>query len=290
MMDANSFWYVYTTNGSNGFLLDLIRRPDSSVARLVLYSKDAPPTVLRQSRDRSALSASNGSLQVKLDDLELTESGCRGALGEIGFDFDYTISPRNIGFVPAWLHRIASYVPSFSSHYGRLSRGTCHQAAYENIPLVYSTYGVGNIAKSKWYLISASQFEGTDLAFEISGARLYGIWGPSAYVYFRGVEYKLNNALFSLFRFRSRRTGQTTDGERVFEVDVRTRTLSMKVRAAAPNDDFAMLEQEGDTQIHTTLFGNCDVALSIRGHGREPEEHRFSARRTCLLEVKHDPE
>ncbi|HLG17609.1 MAG TPA: hypothetical protein VJH03_24410 [Blastocatellia bacterium] len=285
-MDANSFWYIYTTDGAKGFLLDLIRRPDAAVARLVVYSAGAAPIVTREFRRPSAL-AEDGSHTVQLDSLSLSPEGCHGKVGPIDIDIDFTLSPREISFVPNWLHTIIPYIPSFSSRYGKLESGACQTVRYENTPLVYSTYGVGRIERSKWYLISAPRFDGSDLSFEISAARVFGLWGPSAYVFFRGVEYKLNNALLSLFQFTTRRAGELSGGERVFEVSIRTRDLSLSIRAWAPAGDFAMLEQEGQTQIHTTLFGNCDARLTLRGSN---EEHSFSARRTCLLEVKNKPQ
>jgi hypothetical protein len=289
-MESNSFWYIYATNGTDGFLLDLIKRPSEAVARLALYSDGRPPTVLREKVDLDQFAVDSDSLNVKLGPLSLGPNGCRGKLGKINLDLVSTLDNGSITFLPHWLHSLLSYVPYFSSHYGTLLEGKCQETPYKNLPLVYSTYEVGDIARSKWFIISASQFKDSDLAFEISASRIAGIWGASAYIRWQNQEYKLNSPLASLFTFRTRSAGEVSGQERVFDVAIRSPLIRMDIRAAAPVDDFAVLEKEGQTEIHTTLFGDCDAEVTLRGSNANAPTSRYQARRTCLLEVKNEPQ
>jgi hypothetical protein len=288
-MDLNSFWYIYATNGTNGFLFDLIKRPAEAVARLAVYSNGQPPTVLREKLALDQFTADDDSLNVKLGPLTLGPNGCRGKLGKIDLDLLSTLDNRSITFLPRWLHRLLSYVPYFSSHYGTLLEGKCQQTSYKNLPLVYSTYQVGDIARARWFIISANQFKDTDLALEISASRIAGIWGASAYVRYQGKDYKLNSPLTSLFTFRTRSAGQIVGQERVFDVSIRSPAIRMDVKAKAPISEFALLEREGSTEINTTLFGDCEAEVTLRGSDASAPTHRYQAVRTCLLEVKNEP-
>ncbi|HWC77485.1 MAG TPA: hypothetical protein VG778_08480 [Blastocatellia bacterium] len=288
-MDLNSFWYIYATDGTNGFLLDLIKRPAEAVARLAVYENGKAPTVVHERLGLDQFSSGNGDLNVRLGPLKLGPNGCQGKLGNIDLDVLSTLDRGNITFVPAWLHKLLSYVPYFSSHYGTLLRGKCQQAEYAGLPFVYSTYQVGDIARSKWFIISASQFKDSDLSFEISASRIAGIWGASAYVFYQGREYKLNSPIASLFTFRTRSAGEIAGEERIFDVSIRSPLIRMDVKARAPLSDFARLEKEGETEIHTTLFGDCAVEVTLRGTNANAATNHYEATRTCLLEVKNEP-
>ena len=102
-------------------------------------------------------------------------------------------------------------------------------------------------------------------------------------------EYKLNSPIASLFTFRTRSAGEIAGQERVFDVSIRSPLIRMDVRARAPVDDFAVLEKEGRTEIHTTLFGDCEAEVTLRGSNANAPTKRFEAKRTCLLEVKNEP-
>ena len=287
-MELNSFWYLYATNGTDGFLLDLIRRPPSAVARLAVYSATKAPIVLRETLPVDQLQGEDGGLNVSMGSLALTPTGCHGRLGGISLDIQTELNGGSIAFVPRWLHNLFGFVPLFSSHYGRLAGGRCQDVTYGELPLVYSTYQVSNIARSRWYIISASQFEGSDLVFEISASKIAGIWGTSAYIRYLGREYKLNSPLSSLFIFRTRHDGEIIDGKRVFDVSIRSPLIRVDVRASAPTSDFVMLEREGTTEINTTVFGDCEAVVTLRGTNSNASTNRFEAKRTCLLEIKNE--
>jgi hypothetical protein len=286
-MSVVSFWYIFTTNGDDGFLLDLIRRPEEAEARLAVYSRGQPTQVLRERLPSSRLAVGEDRLDVKLGSIELDRDGCHGVLNRINLDVAFRLSGRTMKFVPRWVSKLIARIPDFRSNYGTLDEGVSQGTHYSNLPLVYSTYEVRNLAKSVWILITAPKFKDTDLAFEISAAGLWGLWAPSAYIYFKGTEYKLSNPLVSLLCFRVHHAGEIIGHERVFSASIRSGKISLDVIAKAPASDFVMLAREGDTEIHTTVFGSCEASITLPGRGSEPLQYFFEAERTCLLEVKN---
>jgi hypothetical protein len=278
-MPPYAFWYIYATNGADGFLLDLVRRPDEARARLAVYHEGAAPRIVRRGFPLAYLDGAPGKLGVRLDGIALDAAGCRGALADLRLDARFRLSGRGMAFVPTWVAWWFSKAPDFRSQYGALDGAVCEGVSYGEAPLVCSTYAVEDLARAKWLLISAMRFGGTDLALEISAARLLGMWLPTAWVFFEGRERHLNSGIDSLFRVRFHRAGEIEGGERVFTASVRAGRLKLDIEARAPLSQFARLEAEGKTEIHTTLFGTCRVTAA---GGR-----KFTAERTCLLEVKN---
>ena len=282
-MPPYAFWYIFATNGEDGFLLDLVRRPEESVARLAVYHQGSPPRIVRHGFPPASLSGVPGELEASLDGVALDAVGCRSALGNMSLDARFGLTGRTMRFVPAWVSWWFEEVPDFRSHYGMLERATCEGIAYGDAPLVFSTYSLGDLAGARWVLISAPRFDSSDLAFEISAARLLGRWMPTAWIFFDGREHKLNSGLDSLFRVRIGSAGGIEAGERVFTASIRAPGMHLEVEARGAVDQFARLEAEGQTEIHTTLFGTCRASFkSGPSAGR-----MFTAERTCLMELKN---
>ena len=267
------FWYIYATTGSDGFLLDIVRRPTEAVARLAVYRNGRPPRIVRRGFDVAELDGVPGELGVRLNRIAMDALGCRGETGGIGVDASFTLSGRSMRFVPSFVTAWFDQVPDFRSHYGALERGACGDAAYRDVPLVYSTYTLNDLAAAKWVLISAPRFPGTDLAFEISAARILGRWMPTAWLYFGGRERRFNP-----LQVRVGRAGDVENGERVFTASIHGQGVRFDITARGDTAQFARLDAEGATEIQTTLFGSCRVAS---GDGKS-----YAAERTCLLEVK----
>jgi len=278
------FWYIYATDGNQGFLLDLISRPTAAEARLLCYSPEHLPVVLEEIVPREELRIEPNQTGVRLAGLKLDTRGCSGSLGDIHVEARIHQSGRGTTFVPAWVSRLVGRVPHFSSLYGVLSRGECRGVTYEGVPLVYSTYQVGDLAAAEWILVSATYFQGTDLLVEISASRLFGFWAASAYVFFQGQEYKLNSIWDSLAHIRVVRAGEIIDGRRVFAASVKNAEISLEIEGTAPVPQFGALGQEGTTRIHTTLFGDCRASIQTKNSGSDTQTYHASRR--CLLEVK----
>jgi len=279
-MPSFAFWYVFTSDGVNGFLLDLVRRPSESLARLVTYRQGHPPRIVRHGFQPADLNGVPGALGVSLGGIALDALGCRSALPGMNIDARFALNGISMRFVPGFVTWWFDNVPDFRSRYGALDQATCDGAKYRDAPFTCSTYSLDSLASARWILISAPRFADTDLAFEISAARLLGRWMPTARVLHAGHEYHLNSALDSLFRLRIGRAGDVESGERVFTASIRASGLRIDVEARGPLDQFARLDTEGQTEIHTTLFGTCRATVASAGQ-------TFVAERNCLLEVKN---
>jgi hypothetical protein len=275
-----SFWYVFATNGTDGFLLDLVRRPGESLARLVTYQQGRPPRIVRHGFQPADLNGVPGALGVNLGGIALDALGCRSVLPGMNLDARFALNGRNMRFVLGFVRWWFDNVPDFCSRYGALDQATCEGALYKDAPFTCSTYSLDSLASARWILISAPRFAATDLAFEISAARLLGRWVATAWVFHDGREYHLNSALDSLFRVRIGRAGDGDAGERVFTASIRASGLHIDVEARGPIDQFARLDAEGQTEIHTTLFGSCRATVASAGQ-------TFVAERNCLLELKN---
>jgi hypothetical protein len=275
-----AFWYLFSTNGADGFLLDLIRRPGESLARLVTYQQGRPPRIVRHGFQPGELNGVPGALGVSLGGIALDALGCRSALPGMNLNARFALNGRHMRFVPRFIAWWFDNVPDFRSRYGSLEQATCEGALYKDAPLICSTFSLESLARARWVLISAPRFAGSDLAFEISAARLLGRWTPTARVFYEGREYHLNAALDSLFRVRIGRAGDVESGHRVFTASIRASGLRIDVEARGPVEQFARLDAEGQTEIHTTLFGTCRATVASAGQ-------TFVAERTCLLELKN---
>jgi hypothetical protein len=278
-----SFWYIFATNGEDGFLLDLVSRPEESVARLAVYHQGSPPRIVRHGFPPGSLSGVPGELKAALNGVELDAAGCRSALENMSIDARFGLNGRSMRFVPAWVSWWFDNVPDFRSHYGTLERANCEGATYAKAPMVCSTYSLGDLASARWVLISAPRFDSGDLAIEISAARLLGRWMPTAWMFFGGREYKLNSGLDSLFRVRIGSAGVMEDGQLVFTASLRAPGMRVDVEARGAVEQFARLESERQTEIHTTLFGTCRASFK----SGPPAGRTFTAERTCLLELKN---
>ena len=271
-----AFWYIFATNGADGFLLDLIRRPGECLARLVTYRQGRPPRIVLHGFGPSGLKGAPGALGAALGGISLDAFGCRGALPGMHLDARFALNGRAMRFVPGFVTWWFDAVPDFRSHYGVLEQAICEGAVYEDAPFVCSTYSLESLAAARWVLISAPRFAGTDLAFEISGARLLG--AIDVHVRFIGEQetYEVDtpNVAITLLRpgvlFSA--AGYRATGARF--------GLRLDVEARGSIDQFARLDADRQTEIHTTLFGACRATV-------DPAGQTFLADKTCLLEVKN---
>ena len=277
---AFSFWYLFASDGDTGFLLDLIRQPGEALARLVTYQQGVPPRVTRHGFPASDLGGVPGALGARLDGIVVDAMGCRAALPGMNVDARFALNGHAMQFVPKFMTWWFDNIPDFFSRYGTMAQATCEGAVYTDTPLVCSTYSLDSFSAARWVLISAPRFSGSDLAFEICATRLLGRWMPAAWVSYGGREYHLRSALDSLFRLRIGRAGEVKAGERVFTASIRASGLRIDVEASGPIDQFARLDADLRTEIHTTLFGTCRATIASTGQ-------TFVAERSCLLEVKN---
>lgn len=280
-------WYVCSSNGTDGFLLDLIRRPEAGVLRMAVYHQGCPPRLIRQEFPLSDLEGVPGELKANLHGIALDSTGGCSTYEGVQLDAQFSLSGRSMRFVPGWASGLFKNVPDFRSYYGTLLRGQCEGAAYVQAPLVYSTYAthaLNHLASARWVLMTAPRFPGSDLAFEISATRKFNRWVPAAWLFYAGREFHLNSILDSLlFRVRIGRAGELEGGERVFTASIRARGLRLDIEARAPADQFVLLDAEGEIKTWTTLFGTCRAYVAYGAeHGRD-----YTSGQTCLLEIRN---
>jgi hypothetical protein len=278
---ATHFWYVAWSDADEGTLIDLILRPQEAVARVASFRRGQAPRVLRQTFPRSALSDLSDRA-VALGPWRIGPDGCAGRLDPITVDARFQMDAPEVTMVPPWVGWLFRGIPALRSTPGTLT-ALAGQPLASPVPCVLTRYRVGDVARARWFLVSAHGFDGApDVRLEIAGGRMLGMWALTGYVHAAGAWFPLNQPLANLVRFRAAATGEVVEGQRRFEVAYRSKSLGWRLDARAPADAFAELEREGNTTIHTTLFGDCALDLTV---GTE-QPRRLTARGCCLLEVK----
>src|ERR1035438_3283131 len=102
-MPPYAFWYIFATNGEDGFLFDLVRRPEEAVARLAVFHQGSPPRIVRHGFPPGSLSGAPHELKALLDGVTLDAAGCRGTLEDMSIDARFGWNGRSMRFVPAWV-------------------------------------------------------------------------------------------------------------------------------------------------------------------------------------------
>jgi len=275
---AVEIWYAAWGDARAGYLVDLIRRPAESVVRVAVFRRGEAARVRRQVFARQALVVDADGEGATLESWRLDRSGCAGRIEDLALDCPYRLHEPAVTMVPAWVGRISAAVPALRS-----TPGTVIEApgSTGGVPCVFTRYRVGDIARARWFLISAQGFDDGDARCEISGGWLGGRWALTGYLRLGDQLVPLNQPMANLRRFRAQATGAVDGPARRFDVSYRSRRLTLRLTAEAPSDAFVVLEREGATTIHTTLFGSCALDLTIDGSPRH-----LVARDRCLLELK----
>ena len=281
---ATDFWYVAWSDEREGILIDLIRRPREAVARVALFRRGQPPRVVRESFPREAL-VEGEDRSVTLGPWRLGRQGCTGRIGEgdaaIAIGARFHLDAPEVTMVPAWVAGLFRTIPALRSTPGALT-ALAGRALPAPLPCVLTRYRVGDVARARWFLVSAHGFEGApDVRLEIAGGRMLGRCALTGYLHAGGAWYPLTQPLANLVRFSAPATGEVADEARRIEVTYRSKRVSWRLTGRALADAFVELEREGATTIHTTLFGDCALDLTVGD-----EHRRLSARGCCLLEVK----
>lgn len=203
--------------------------------------------------------------------------GIMAAASNLGFDG--IMGSRKMVFLPNIFRYglgkfVSGVVPVVTSHYGSVTSDPTRMRMVGNstlkaaVPLVKTTYAIpAGLSVLRWAMISASQFEGTDLQVELVASPILtealGYIAP-VYVFFEGTEYHLNS-LFDLFASVSLSRAGDYDNDqahRVFEAEIRIKSAKILLSCSAPVEQFAFLEQEGSTYIHSTVFGDCTATVN----------------------------
>jgi len=269
---ASDFWYIWASNGNQGFLLDLIKAPNHLELRLDLYDNAAGvnPVVTRQFLNMSDLVISGDGMNVTMGPVSLTSSSCIGSVNQIDIDVLFSLSNRSNNFVPAWISKDFPEVPDFQSTYGTLSYAMVNGTSYQpNLPLVYSKYPVDfGLNYWKWCLMSIMSLTPTSsdsnedqdpIQVEIAGILLADIWVVTSFVYYRGTVHHFDDPF--LFETILTNHGEINGTERLFGATIKSDLAGVhfEIDCSAPTNKFAMLDRDGNTEIHTTVLGACTL-------------------------------
>jgi hypothetical protein len=210
---ATEFWYFWSSDGSTGVLLDMIKRPLALELRLAQYHNNAttggPPnaTTTTTNVTRQFLPLVEFSLDPRDNvtvrmgkDLVMGPTGVKGSVNGIPIDVAFGFSGRTNSFLPPALAIFDGILPHPVSQYGNVQPQARHAADADesitasivgdrtlgvNVPLVKTTYKIPyGLEMLQWSMISASQFvavtnngdeEDSDLLIEMIGMPLLSL-------------------------------------------------------------------------------------------------------------------
>jgi len=277
----NYFWYIWASDGTNGFLLDLIKRPTELELRMDLYNSGMNPSVNKQYLPLSDFQqALNGTVMMG-DVITLSNSSCLGTVNNIPVQVQFSLSGRHMEFIVPWLQEASNgLLPLMSSSYGQIIAAVVGNVTFRNpTPLILTSYLLEyELSWLQWVVISAPQFDNTDLQVEIMGLYV-GIWAGTSYVYYAGKTHYLNDPL--RFETSFNQTGEVINGNRNFTASIETTSISLNIQCSAPEEQFALLDKEGNTYIYTTVLGSCSATVTYQG-----KTASFKSKQHALLEVK----
>jgi hypothetical protein len=267
--------------------------------RLVQYAQGAAPVVTKQLLNMSQYSnSSDGS--ITMGPMTMTPNSATGTVGGVAVHMRFGLDGRKNEFLPpvlqpsgadAWL---SSYVPTVTSFYGTgppAGSGSFAPAVgdYTFQPganLVHTTYPVPiGLGIVRWAMASAGGFEGTNLQVEVVAMPLPDIIGHNlpivkqlldctddnchlapSYVRLDGHEYHIDK-LINLVQVDRACEYNPTQTVREFSATMQVspfigKITTIQLNCSAPVGQFAFLEKEGNTYIHTTTMADCSARIT----------------------------
>jgi len=216
--------------------------------------------------------------------LTLSNSSCTGTVNDVTVDINFLLDGRHNEFLPPGFYEEFRFLPYFQAKYGNTIDGKVGNHTYNGkggqLPVLYAKYPILiGIRYWQWILMTALKFEGTNLQMQFVGAKMFGIWLSMSYVRYNDVEYHLNDPFLLETTFKQH--GEVVGSNRVISAEVKTLLggLHMSLECLAPTEQFALLEQEGDSYIYTTVLGRC-TAIDVRT-GKS-----YSNNAQALMEIK----
>ncbi len=300
----SKFWYVWSSSiTEGGFLLDIIARSFEVELRVEVYQPTMDPIVVKQFLPLDSLQSVETSALTRLEIINqlrllIDQQSLNGAVnGSINsqvllhqIEFQLTRG-KQMHFAPTiLLDKLKWLLPNVQSQYGNAKSGTIESKGKSTIPLspslpfVYTHYVIPmGMGLWKWTMVSAMQFEGTDLQIETMGLTITGStdYLASSFVFYKGKSYELNDPVLLETKVVSDGSLEQ-QGIRLFEYRIhKLLTFDFSISCFAPTNQFAELEQEGKTTIHTTVMGKCTVT------DLKAKQSFESTNSGVLLEVKY---
>ena len=177
-------------------------------------------------------------------------------------------------------------------------------------PLVFTTYKIPFGLDSnllQWSMISASQFieEDTlnkvDLQVEIVAMPLRllqflppATWIAPTYILLNANEFKMNTLEEATEMLKIVSDGRLSKDNTHREISVeiqlpatKSGMLHIALNCTSPASDFAFLDKEGSTYIHSTVLGSCRAKVTSMNDAGVVSTKSYISERKCLLEIKH---
>ena len=306
------FWYLWTSDGHTGVLIDLIKRPDTLELRLVQYTDGTSHSVTRQTLPLEDFSVGADNVTVHFGkSIVMGKNNLIGTIGGVEVNISFATGGRTNSFLPPELALLGlgAVLPNPVSQYDRSGwpvGGTVGKNKLApSIPLVKTTYKIPyGLDLLNWVMISASQFTSedgktvSDLQIELVGMpiKILGLdlaWFTPSYIYYNGEEYKVDSIEGSSEFVKITHDGSLThdNKHRLFGVEIQLPAalfglIHASVNCSAPANQFAFLDQEGSTYIHTTVFGTCKAEMITMNKDGSVTANTFLSSGKNLLEIK----
>ncbi len=278
-MKTNKFWYIFASTGKNAFLIDWIVKEGTPILRAAFAHDDGKRFVRKEEFKPTEVTYTED--EILINTVKLTKYEAQGIWKDVALDLHFQLTKRHFEVSPLWIHTLRPQIPFFTSRYGFIDRGTCNHKDFSNTPIAWATYEAKKLSESQWTLISCSGFDDKESIFEVASSKIFGQWASSAYLFFKGKEYKLNNPFSNFFNIKMKHCGEAVNN--TLEISGRVRYPDVEIIFKGSGDEklFLLFEQEGNTQIKTCLLGDLDISIKIKD-----ETYTFEPRRKSLLEIK----
>ena len=310
------FWYLWTSDGHTGVLIDLIKRPDTLELRLVQYTDgghtNASHSVTRETLPLEDFAYGADNVTVHFGkSMVMGKNHLVGTVQGIQVNISFATGGRSNSFLPPELALLglAAVLPDPISQYAEsgwpIGGVVGKNKLAPSIPLVKTTYKIPyGLDLLNWAMISASQFmsedgkTSTDLQIELVGMpiKILGVdlaWVSPSYLYYDGTEHKVDTVEGSSEFVKIIHDGSLThdNKHRLFAAEIQlpaaaSGLIHAFVNCSAPAGQFAFLDQEGSTYIHTTVFGTCTADMVSMGEDGSITTRKFVSRGKNLLEIK----
>jgi len=264
----NDFWYVWAVDPDHGvgFLLDMVKRTEELELRLALYTSTSQ-TVVRQYLPLSSFDQT-GSNTVSMGPLSLNvnretlQGSLIGTVDSVPMNVSFTLTGDWNTFLPDGIME-NDILPNVTSFYATLnSETTVNNYKYPaNLPAIYTKYPIKLLVNyTEWSMISSGSFQNSDLRIELMALNIpvIDLWPCNAYIFYQNQSYHFDDPF--LLECTMSQTGEDSGGIRTFSATLFSLGyVHMDITCSAPSSQFVMLDQQGDTVIHTTVLGTCAV-------------------------------
>ena len=316
---STEFWYFWSSDADDGgVLLDLIKRPDKLELRLAQFIGGENATkeisVTREFLPLDDFTLAKDNVTVHFG--KKITMGPNGVVGEvngipINVSFVLNFGHYKNSFLPPELALLGleSILPDPVSTYGKSgwpSGGNVGKFELPpSVPLVKTTYKIPyGVHLLNWIMISASQFievesgVASDLQIELVAMPLKILdadlaWISPTYIRIDDNEHRVNTIEGSTEFVKIISNGKLTpdNTQRIFAAEIQlpaaiSGLTHVGVNCSAPANQFAFLDQEGKTYVHTTLYGTCKAMVTKMDEKGEMSTTTYKSKGQNLLEIK----